>query len=320
MAEDEQFDVAISFLSKDDSTAQSLADMLSPLKLFCYSRNQEDVAGTDGMESFRAAFRDQSRMQVVLYREAWGQTPWTKIEQTAIQERCLAEGWRGLFFVMLEDAKRPKWVPDNEIHFDLTTFPMEQLAGAIRARAKELGAEIRPETPIERARRAKARADFEVETRELFRRAEGVNLAREEAGVVCARLEKELGAAGKELGVEYRAVRVLPFNIGWTTSNAGLMASFRSSVNMLDRDAAFEVQLFKHDIVLPGENSHYSSPGMPKRHCHDKYKVSRLMQMGMCWEIHSGTFLSSNALADKIIDDYWSAYEESITKPIDWDQ
>ncbi|MDH3611966.1 MAG: hypothetical protein OES10_01710 [Gammaproteobacteria bacterium] len=277
------------------------------------------MAGTDGMETFRDAFRHQSKMQVVLFRDAWGQTPWTKIEQTAIQERCLAEGWRGLFFVMLEDARRPKWVPDNEIHFDLTSFPMEQLVGAIKARAKELGAEIRPETPIERARRAKAKADFEIETRDLFRRAEGVNLARDEASGVCARLEKELGSAGDELEVAYRTVRAVPFNIGWTTSNAGLMASFRSSVNMLDKDAAFEVQLFKHDIVLPGEDRHYNWPGMPKRHCHDKYKVGRKMRMGMCWEIHSGTFLSSNALADKIIDDYWSVYEESITNPIDWD-
>ena len=120
--EDIQYDVAISFLSSDSDTALNIADQLAPLNVFCFPRNQEELAGTDGMESFRNAFRHQSRIQVILYRAGWGKTPWTGIEQTAIQERCLKDGWRGLFFVALEKSERPKWVPDTEIHFDLAIY------------------------------------------------------------------------------------------------------------------------------------------------------------------------------------------------------
>ena len=110
---DEEFDVAISFLSADCPTAEQIADRLTPLNVFFFPRNQEEVAGTDGMESFRDAFRNNSRIQVVLYRAAWGETPWTRVEATAIQERCLAEGWRGLFFVAL--GARRTW-RQNEGH------------------------------------------------------------------------------------------------------------------------------------------------------------------------------------------------------------
>ncbi len=189
MSNGEEYDVAISFLSPDSDTAVGIANRLAQLNVFCSPRNQEDLAGNDGMEAFRSAFRHQSRIQVILFRAGWGESPWTRIEQTAIQDRCLAEGWRGLFFVALEKADRPNWVPDTEIHFDLSVYSMDELVGAIKARAQELGATIKAETPIERARRAQERAEFETETRQLFSRNEGANLARQEAVAVCDRLE-----------------------------------------------------------------------------------------------------------------------------------
>ena len=75
-----QYDVAISFLSEDQTTAAAIYSKLSGgLKIFCYPRNQEELAGTDGLESMREPFFD-SRVMVVLYREKWGKTPWTRVE------------------------------------------------------------------------------------------------------------------------------------------------------------------------------------------------------------------------------------------------
>ena len=315
-----EHDIAVSFLSRDSDTAVDIADRLAPLDVFCFPRNQEEIAGRDGMDTFRNAFRHQSRIQVVLFRGGWGETPWTGIEQTAVQERCLAEGWRGLFFVSLDDADRPNWVPDTEIHFDLTTYTMDQLVGAIKARAQELGAEIRVETPIERARRAQARAEFETETRNLFRREEGVNLARQEATVMCDRIAHSITEAAEELGIEVRQVRTIQHGIAWSAPTAGCQAIFQTYANIIDEERGFEVTLFKHNIVLPGENLAYANPNMPQRHCHDCYKVRRSMELGMCWEIHDGSLLSSNDLADKILNDFWSVYEESIVDPlvVDW--
>jgi len=49
-----KFDVAISFLAKDEPIAAALHDELSrSLNVFFFPTKQEDLAGTDGMESMR---------------------------------------------------------------------------------------------------------------------------------------------------------------------------------------------------------------------------------------------------------------------------
>ena len=82
------YDVAISFLSQDESIASALYNLLDVgLKVFFYPRNQEELAGTDGFESMRRPFVDGSRVTVILYREQWGKTPWTGVEAHAIKDR-----------------------------------------------------------------------------------------------------------------------------------------------------------------------------------------------------------------------------------------
>lgn len=52
-----EHDVAISFLAKDQQIAGALAERLGEsLKLFYYPRAQEQLAGTDGMETMRKPF------------------------------------------------------------------------------------------------------------------------------------------------------------------------------------------------------------------------------------------------------------------------
>ncbi len=102
MSDDPKYDVAISFLAKDEATGRAIADKLeaSGFKVFFFPRNQEELAGTNGMETMRKPFFE-SRVNVVLFREPWGQTPWTRVEQTALTERCLEKGWEPLIFVQL---------------------------------------------------------------------------------------------------------------------------------------------------------------------------------------------------------------------------
>ena len=107
-----RYDVAISFRSSDETTGAALRDRLSDgLNVFFYPRNQEELAGTDGLESMRAPFLDDARVVVVLYREPWGKTPWTRVEETAIKDGCLDHGWDRLFFIALDGASElPKWL------------------------------------------------------------------------------------------------------------------------------------------------------------------------------------------------------------------
>jgi hypothetical protein len=63
-------DVAISFLATDERIAEALATRLVGLKVFYFPDRQEDLAGTDGLETMRAPFLT-ARVNVVLYREQW---------------------------------------------------------------------------------------------------------------------------------------------------------------------------------------------------------------------------------------------------------
>src|SRR5260221_6511073 len=117
MADEPKYDVSISFLSQDEPTAAAVHDDLSKgLEVFFYPRNQEELAGTDGLDSMRHPSLDDSRVAVVLYRERWGTTPWTRVEETAIKDRCFKHGWHSLFFMALDNAATfPTWLPHTHV-------------------------------------------------------------------------------------------------------------------------------------------------------------------------------------------------------------
>jgi len=54
------YDVAISFLSKDEPLALDIRERLAPLRVFVYPKAQEDVAGQEGVAAFRDVFRHRS--------------------------------------------------------------------------------------------------------------------------------------------------------------------------------------------------------------------------------------------------------------------
>lgn len=59
-------------------------------------------------------FFRRSRLVVVLYREDWGETRWTRVERTAIEDRFLRDGADFLLFVMLNSADAPPgWLPET---------------------------------------------------------------------------------------------------------------------------------------------------------------------------------------------------------------
>jgi hypothetical protein len=163
-----KYDVAISFLSSDEPIARELYEGLEGLETFFYPRRQEEMAGTDGLETMRRPFLD-CRVMVVLYREGWGETPWTGVEAQAIKEHCHKTQYRGLMFVQLEKPARPQWVPETHIYFNMLDFGMEQLIGAVKLRALEIGSRIAPLDPIARGVRARAEADYQAERLRLMR-------------------------------------------------------------------------------------------------------------------------------------------------------
>jgi len=168
--ENPKYDVAISFLFPDANIAEELARKLGEIfDVFFFPDRQEDLAGTEGMESMRTPFYEDSRVNVVLYRDGWGGTRWTAIEERAIKDACFNGGWYRLFFLMLDRKSTiPKWLPDTPVRYDLEVFGLDGAAGAIKARVLENLGKPKPMTPAKQAALLKADEDFCNERREML--------------------------------------------------------------------------------------------------------------------------------------------------------
>src|SRR5215467_2147832 len=163
------YDVAISFLVADEKIASAIKTRLACLNVFFYPHNQEELIGTNGLQSMRAPFLS-ARVNVCLYRERYGKTPWTGVELAAIQDSCLRTGFRSLLFVQLEKKDgKPDWLPDTHIRCVLGDFTIEQLVGAIKNKVQELGGVIHRPDAMSEAVRVKREAEY-IEDRDAMMR------------------------------------------------------------------------------------------------------------------------------------------------------
>jgi hypothetical protein len=90
----------------------------------------------------------KARVNVVLYREQWGKTKWTAVEETAVKDRCFDGGWPSLLFVMLDkNSELPKWLPKPYVRFNLEDYGIEQLVGAIKLKVQENGGKVERPKP-----------------------------------------------------------------------------------------------------------------------------------------------------------------------------
>jgi hypothetical protein len=298
-----QFDVAISFLASDAKIAEAIHQRLSPtLKVFFFPRNQEELAGTDGMVSMRETFRANARIIVVLYRRGWGDTPWTRIEQTAIQEACLAHGWGRLFFVVLDRNDRlPPWLPAHHVRFNWEDFGLEQAVGAIKARALENGAEPQLLTAARRAEIFAADARYRVDKAKI-NSPEGFGAVHVAVSELLSRIDdqcRELSSGG----------RVEPFR--WerkndacilTSNSVGMIIRWQQPfINVLDKSALL-VEEYDGRLLLTSELNLMllRTAEMLQR---DIYvpELSRAREYGWRKEDEDTEFLTSAALAERCV-------------------
>ncbi len=184
------YDVAISFLMQDAGLASAINDKLSEgLKTFFFPRSQEELAGTDGMESMREPFL-RSRLNVVLYRPKWGHTPWTGVEAEAVKDACLENQYKNLFVLVVEPTHDfPIWVPNNHVRFNYADYGLEQATGAIKSRVQERGGEYQPLTPLRKAELLRAEQEYQWD-RSSMSSQEGIRAIRSEAENLMREIEK----------------------------------------------------------------------------------------------------------------------------------
>lgn len=301
MANEPEYDVAISFLHRDESLAvQIYTGLGESLKAFVYSKKQEQLAGTDGLDSFRAAFLSDSRVVVVLYRKGWGETPWTRVEQAAITDRFLQEGWDFLLFVMLEDTgSPPKWLPKTEIRLSFQQYGLEQLIGAIKVRVQKLGGTPRKETVGERARRFQAESRDRAEREQLLEQ-QGPEAFRTSYREIIGELERMIGETNEQL-------TDFEIHFGFDGS-VFTMRSKNVTVNMYSyptypiTDARLVVQEFDGPLRLPQEPSAFYMRE-PKVVGTDKFYFDYQPPHGWCWHTSGSTkYLTSDNVAELLVE------------------
>lgn len=168
-----EYEVAFSFLQEDEALAYQIKDNIHDrYSAFIYSQHQKELVGKDGTESFRQVFEEKARIVVVLYRENWGTTFWTRVEEEAIKRRAYEESADFTIFVSL-DGKKPTWLSKTQIWYDFDRFGIKPLAAIIEKRIVEYGGHIREESIIDQATRQKRKISYQKELEEYLLSKDG---------------------------------------------------------------------------------------------------------------------------------------------------
>jgi len=296
----EQWDVAISFASRDEALAVQLRDALQPpYKVFVYSKAQEHLAGRDGVEAFREAFRECSTLVVMLYGAPWGETPWTRVEKTAIEEFALDEGWEHLLFVRLRaEDPVPKWVPNPHLHLDMVRFGMADLVGAIKLRLSELGTEARAVSPAERAAAQERQLRFDNETVDMLRNRQGAFEGAVHELLEALKVEAAAVAesAGWHVGVGPAAVGGFAVT---ARDRSVRVRSRRRYINSVD-DCELEVAVYDGALTIAAPGQAYWTIDEPAPTSTDIVPLRRIPELGWCWEVR-GRALPHPAAAAAIL-------------------
>jgi hypothetical protein len=295
--ESRKFDVAISFLHEDLGLATTLRDGLgSTLDVFIYTEKQKELAGTDGLASFREAFRHQSRLVVVLHRQRWGETDWTRVEKQAIEERFLKEGPPFLFVIMLDEDPPPPWLPQYLIRFSLKDFGVEQAIGAIKVRALELGSVVQPPSTAFLAKRAREISEFGKRRGELLDSRQGVLAVETEVGRLLSLVSDKLDEIEKsepKLGVRYGVDQ------NWFVikrDSVAVHASYRNRIVNTLSNARFVVRELRGGVIMPGEQGRYMED--PRELAETVFLPELDRGYGWCWKLEGGEVKTSEQLAD----------------------
>jgi hypothetical protein len=176
-----KYDIAFSFVREDEGLATQLNDRVRDrYRTFLYSRAQEQLVGTDGEKTFNTVFEKEARIVAALLRPEWGQTPWTRIEETAIRNRAHDQGYDFTTFIVTKPGTSlPGWLPRTRIWYDFERFGIDGAAAVLEARVQDRGGSAVRETLADRAARLQRAQAFNDE-REAFQHSpEGPKAAME---------------------------------------------------------------------------------------------------------------------------------------------
>ena len=174
-----KYEVAFSFLDKDEHLANQINDLIKDkFSTFLYSKKLEDLSNTKHEKTFMNVFRMQSKIVVVLFRNKWGTTPWTRIEEDAIRNRAFDEDQNFLLFIPLDDPYTiPKYLPKVFILKDLAKLGIKGAANVIEQRVQLVKGKSKAETIKNDDSRIEIVPQFEVERSRFLESINGFEIA-----------------------------------------------------------------------------------------------------------------------------------------------
>jgi hypothetical protein len=187
-----KYDVGFSFLAKDEVLAIQIGHLLEDrFSVFIYSEQQKELAGRDGETVLNRVFAKEARVVVVLYRQGWGETPWTRIEMTAIKNRAYNAGYDFTFFIPLDEPPvTPEWLPKTHMWLNLNRFGVGGAAEAIESKLVASGAIPSVQSAVDLARKLKADELRHTLRNSFLRSNEGVAAARAELHALFVKIDE----------------------------------------------------------------------------------------------------------------------------------
>jgi hypothetical protein len=253
-----EYDAAFSFLAADEPLAGRLCDLLAGhLKTFIYSKEQEHLAGRDGEAKFADVFAQQARVAVILYRQGWGETPWTRIERDAIRNRAFDKGYNFTLWIPLDrPAQMPDYVPKTRLYSDIETFGEKGVAAVVLALAKERGATVTPETLEQKTHRAARAAEAEQRREAFHNLGDGVQRAKARALHIIAEIRAWAEAAGQPFNLEVYPLgyngQVIVQRDDARRRAISLVVGWRNAITNSTDQSEFDYQLYDGVPDIPG--------------------------------------------------------------------
>jgi hypothetical protein len=295
-----KYDVAFSFLKGDEDLVSRIDTLLHDrFKTFVPSRREEFIAHTDFERTVHCVSGFEARIVTVLYRDSWGRTGSTLMEETALRNRAHEEGYDFILLIPVDTPPSlPPWIPKKQIWLGLDRWGAEGAAAVIEARVQQAGGNTHEETPLKHAQRLERELVFEEERLSFLHSQEGVRSAQSEL----AKLFDEIERISKDIT---KATQKIPLRLDrdekhliLSTRGLSLDVSWLLwSPNTLEK-SSLHVTLWMGLLSVHG-----ATIEKPRRLDHSEFSFDRNPGGGLGWRESGGreTFFTSPELAEECL-------------------
>jgi hypothetical protein len=298
---DFKYDLAFSFTFEDEPLAKQLFNLLKErISCFIYFEEQKKLAGRDGEDVFNKVFSIESRVVAILYSQEWGDTKWTRIEQTAIRNRGYEEGYDFVIFIPTKNnLTPPKWLPKNRIWVGLERWGIEGAASSIESKVLELNGIIKSESIADQVVRAEREIREKVDREGILDSEHGLRLAFEEMKVIIAevlRYESEIKTRSTDW--HFRAVENDGNGIDIISHGYFLTFRFQQKFANSTKGARLMIGLWNGVFDIRGNAIDPLSKNENISISHLRFDIDRFNQNGWT-DQERESFISSSKLVDK---------------------